>query len=544
MIINPLSPHLRSLQRRPQAPHAESKFLAVEPTMNANDKRLLQKLEDFTIGKADVALNFTARLARENRWDQTFASRVIREYKRFVFLVIRAGHPVTPSEEVDQAWHQHLVYSVSYWKEMCGEILNQELHHFPTEGGLAQGGKFVHQYEETLRSYERLFDEKPPGDIWPAAEERFQSTASRWIDTRKYLLVPKPGFLRRKMVLPVISVFCLLAGTMMGTTACQGNGNVLDMEGGPFLSLYIGLLMAAGGCAASFILVCKRKDKAPVSSLEDPFEIACLGGGTGRIFSAALAGLLSKKLIRPGSNDRNLAAVERIGERSPDDLHGPEAVVYGSLEPGWPENTSKIRKSVMPALVGIQDKLVSDGLLMSKTQATRMALLSAIPFLLLGILGVLKILTGLDRGQPVGFLVILFVVSIGMVWGLFKIIPRRTRSGENVWKELQQELPKLRHRIWTAKQADLDSEQGSCPNSTAIQLAALSPLAIAIVGPEAFSLLGEDYVQICSATPEESGGFFARRGGDGGDGDGGDGDGGDGDGGSCGGGCGGCGGGD
>jgi hypothetical protein len=30
-IHNPLSPHLRSLQRRPQAPHAESKFLAVRP---------------------------------------------------------------------------------------------------------------------------------------------------------------------------------------------------------------------------------------------------------------------------------------------------------------------------------------------------------------------------------------------------------------------------------------------------------------------------------------------------------------------------------
>jgi len=26
---NPLSPHLRSLQRRPQAPHAKSKFLAI-----------------------------------------------------------------------------------------------------------------------------------------------------------------------------------------------------------------------------------------------------------------------------------------------------------------------------------------------------------------------------------------------------------------------------------------------------------------------------------------------------------------------------------
>ncbi|MEK6230809.1 MAG: hypothetical protein N2A42_03075 [Luteolibacter sp.] len=33
------------------------------------------------------------------------------EYKRFVALAMLAGHPVTPSEEVDQAWHLHLVYT-------------------------------------------------------------------------------------------------------------------------------------------------------------------------------------------------------------------------------------------------------------------------------------------------------------------------------------------------------------------------------------------------------------------------------------------------
>ena len=31
--INPLSPHLRSLQRRPQAPHAKSKFLAASTAL-------------------------------------------------------------------------------------------------------------------------------------------------------------------------------------------------------------------------------------------------------------------------------------------------------------------------------------------------------------------------------------------------------------------------------------------------------------------------------------------------------------------------------
>ena len=63
-----------------------------------------------------AALPFTSRLAREQGWSHAFAARAIREYKRFLILAMEAGHPVTPSEAVDQVWHLHLVYTVSYWK--------------------------------------------------------------------------------------------------------------------------------------------------------------------------------------------------------------------------------------------------------------------------------------------------------------------------------------------------------------------------------------------------------------------------------------------
>jgi hypothetical protein len=67
----------------------DSNHLPTELSMNADDKLLLQKLDAFTIGKKDVALDFKARLARENGWDQVFAARVIHEYKRFVFMAVR-----------------------------------------------------------------------------------------------------------------------------------------------------------------------------------------------------------------------------------------------------------------------------------------------------------------------------------------------------------------------------------------------------------------------------------------------------------------------
>ena len=64
---------------------------------------LLLRLDAFELDEPGVAFPFSARLAHENGWSRGFARRVIAEYKRFVWLALRAGHPVTPSEEVDEA---------------------------------------------------------------------------------------------------------------------------------------------------------------------------------------------------------------------------------------------------------------------------------------------------------------------------------------------------------------------------------------------------------------------------------------------------------
>ena len=132
-----------------------------------------QALQRHEIGPADAALTFAARLTRENRWDPAFAERVIGEYGRFCFLAVTAGHAVTPSDAVDQAWHLHLTYSRDYWERFCPEVLGAPLHHGPTEGGRAEGDRYFEQYAQTLKSYEAAFGEAPPGDIWPGARQRF-----------------------------------------------------------------------------------------------------------------------------------------------------------------------------------------------------------------------------------------------------------------------------------------------------------------------------------------------------------------------------------
>ena len=67
---------------------------------------LWTRIAAFDLDAVDAELPFSARLARDNGWSRAYAVRAIEEYKRFVFLAMAAGHPVTPSDEVDQVWHR------------------------------------------------------------------------------------------------------------------------------------------------------------------------------------------------------------------------------------------------------------------------------------------------------------------------------------------------------------------------------------------------------------------------------------------------------
>jgi hypothetical protein len=154
---------------------------------------LRERVEAFGLDQAGVPLPFTSRLAREQGWTHAFAGRVVTEYKRFIVLAMEAGHPVSPSEPVDQAWHLHLVYTRSYWQDLCREVLGRELHHEPTTGGSAETDKFADWYARTLESYRNVFGEEPPPEIWPAPDRRFaESPQARWIDEATHWVLPKP----------------------------------------------------------------------------------------------------------------------------------------------------------------------------------------------------------------------------------------------------------------------------------------------------------------------------------------------------------------
>lgn len=165
----------------------------ITDNINYGDDPRWIAIRDFPLDEPEAGLPFSRRLARENGWTKTFADRVIEEYRRFCYIAVRTKSPVTPSEEVDQAWHLHLLYSRSYWKEFCPNVLKTPFHHGPTRGGPKEGAKFHDWYTETLKSYEAIFGAAPPTDIWPPAAERFRDAAAyRRVNLMTNWVIPIP----------------------------------------------------------------------------------------------------------------------------------------------------------------------------------------------------------------------------------------------------------------------------------------------------------------------------------------------------------------
>jgi hypothetical protein len=120
-----------------------------------------------------------------------FTASVINEYRRFLYLCAVAGHAVTPSDAVDQAWHLHLCYTRSYWQDLCRDILGLRLHHGPTKGGEAELSKYIAWYEKTLEAYEEIFGVEPPAEVWPASRLRFGAQDFRRVDVSSHFVFRK-----------------------------------------------------------------------------------------------------------------------------------------------------------------------------------------------------------------------------------------------------------------------------------------------------------------------------------------------------------------
>jgi uncharacterized protein (TIGR04222 family) len=387
---------------------------------------LFARIEAFTLDDPGSSWSFSQRLARENGWSDSFVRRAIREYKRFAFLAIVAGHPVSPSEAVDEVWHLHLVYSRSYWHEFCGKVLGCPLHHQPTQGGDQERAKFRNWYSETLASYRNFFEQEPPSDIWPDVEERFASTDNRRIDLRKHWVIPKPRLPRWAWsAFTGLLLLALLAGC---GSALAAGVPLLDWRGPDFLKFYLvalPIVLLLGFWLRNRLLKPDRplrQDELP----DDVYVLAGLAGGGQQIVHTAIPNLMQQGAIKLKQSDG--VKVERASPGSPTAHPLERRILEAIPEAGLDLKSVYARSNSLVA--SIMDSLEDRHWIIREADESRIRFQPFAVVLLLPLLGIIKILVGLMRERPVGFLVALVVFSVVVAAFCFLRRPKRTQLGE------------------------------------------------------------------------------------------------------------------
>ena len=76
--------------------------------------------------------NVQDRLVLVDGWSAASAAEVMQQYKNFLFIYKKYGHTytLTPSVEIDAAWHAHILHTKEY-NEFCEKFFGRFLHHTP-----------------------------------------------------------------------------------------------------------------------------------------------------------------------------------------------------------------------------------------------------------------------------------------------------------------------------------------------------------------------------------------------------------------------------
>ncbi|NCO04625.1 MAG: hypothetical protein GW939_00585 [Candidatus Magasanikbacteria bacterium] len=101
------------------------------------------------------------RIEKEHGYSLNMATALVREAKRMLYLSAREKTVVSPSHDVDMAWHEMLMFTRFY--QEFAEFIGKFIHHDPTPGP-PDGGNI---YKATKQKYQEAFGEKVDQTLWP-----------------------------------------------------------------------------------------------------------------------------------------------------------------------------------------------------------------------------------------------------------------------------------------------------------------------------------------------------------------------------------------
>ena len=403
--------------------------------MNPEHLELAQRIGAYQLDDPAAALTFSERLARDNGWTARFAQRAIQEYKRFAFLSVAAGHPVSPPDAVDQVWHEHMIYTESYWKDFCGTVLGKPLHHHPTRGGAEESVKFAGWYAQTLLSYRNFFAEEPPADIWPSSATRKVVEEQHCaVNPQRNWILPKP-----RLALCVAVVF---AGSAVLWAAPQIH-SPFELFGPEFLCFYAACILVAlvVGALARRKLRNVDGDAPDAADKLDPYAVAHLAGGEAAAVNAALTSLVQRGVVSVTGDEARVRALSPL----PANAHPLEQAIHAQTPGDDGVGVVELRDVLAGPLKRIGTELEARGWLLAESQARRAML---VPFSIAAVvlaLGAAKSVVGLWRHRPIAMLVTMAVIAAIVFAVSFLRRPRRSLAGDRAVAKLKEEHRALEH---------------------------------------------------------------------------------------------------
>lgn len=194
-----------------------------------------------------------------------------------------------------------------------------------------------------------------------------------------------------------------------------------DMTGGPFLVLYVGLLLAA--IVAGFVIPRRMRPGGRAQQVTDADQLAWLAGGGVRFVDALVTRLLATGdltllakdgfYIRPGARGKT-AAEQRV-------------LALSSPVP-WSTIVAQIKSYAEP----VAEKLQAAGLLISAKEAADIRFYQTLPYVFLIGFGATKWIIGDNRGRPVGILTAFLMVTLVIAVIRWFKVDRRTQAAMDV----------------------------------------------------------------------------------------------------------------
>lgn len=111
----------------------------------------------------ELDLSLVGRKVQKNQgWDEERLEQAMRDYRQYLYLLQRyPNHPLCPSDDIDQMWHQHILFTVKY-AEDCQDIFGYFQHHHPYFGlSRADKANVAQNVRLTISLFEKEFGEAP-----------------------------------------------------------------------------------------------------------------------------------------------------------------------------------------------------------------------------------------------------------------------------------------------------------------------------------------------------------------------------------------------